>query len=106
MKKMLLFLLTLVFVQNNLAQNGGYALKFDGTDDYATKSAAVFSGTTNRTFEAWVYVDNDASGPMYLLSQRESGDWGISGAYVLQINSDVAVDFWDYYQDIYGYIMN
>ena len=56
--------LFLFFALYSQAQN---ALNFDGTDDYVQTSYPGVTGTTNRTFEAWVYVQNSASANMCIL---------------------------------------
>ncbi len=95
MKRTILLLFIMLLFRNIIAQNGGYALNFDG-NDYANKVNGVLTGITNITIEAWVNVANDASGTMYLVNQRSGGDIGINGQYVLQINDDLSVDFWDH----------
>ncbi|QTN38756.1 T9SS type A sorting domain-containing protein [Cryomorphaceae bacterium] len=50
-----------------LFSNAQNALNFDGTDDYVQTSYPGVSGTANRTFEAWVYVQNSASSNMCIL---------------------------------------
>lgn len=45
-----------------LISNGQNALHFDGVNDYVQTSYAGVIGSANRTFEAWVNVDPNASG--------------------------------------------
>ncbi|MBT3647446.1 MAG: T9SS type A sorting domain-containing protein [Flavobacteriales bacterium] len=55
----LVVLLAVFFSANLQAQN---ALNFDGANDYVQTSFSGVLGTANRTFEAWVNVDANASG--------------------------------------------
>ena len=59
MKKLYLPLLLFGFVLTGLAQN---ALDFDGSNDYVQTTYSGVTGTTDRTFEAWVYVSSGLSG--------------------------------------------
>jgi large repetitive protein len=97
-RKLLVFLMMFLTGANLSAQNGGYALKFDGVDDHAFRSTGPISGLTNLTIEAWIYIDPTASKEMYLVQQREPGVFGTDGEYVFKINSDLSLDFWDYTQ--------
>jgi hypothetical protein len=95
MKKMFFLILILYMYSLSVnAQNGGYALKFDGINDYVSRATGPISGLTSLTIETWVYIDPTASGEMYLIQQRDNTS--ITGEYVLEINSDLSLDFWDY----------
>ncbi|MDA9303959.1 hypothetical protein N9Q26_00365 [bacterium] len=54
MKKTLLTISLLIFT---LVSNSQNALHFDGTNDYVQTTFPGVLGTTNRTFEAWIYLD-------------------------------------------------
>lgn len=51
--------ISICFSYNVQAQN---ALNFDGSNDYVQTSYSGVLGTANRTFEAWINVDSNASG--------------------------------------------
>lgn len=105
MKKNLLYLLIISLTIISLkGQNGGYALEFDGVNDYATRINSPISGLTDLTIEAWIYIDPLASGEMYLVQQRESST--TNGQYVFKINSDLSLDFWDYNGSAFGFNEN
>jgi hypothetical protein len=55
--KQFITLLSILLLSNTFGQN---ALNFDGTNDYVQTTFEGVFGTTNRTFEAWVFVDVDA----------------------------------------------
>lgn len=53
------FIFLSFFVLSTSAQNG---LDFDGSNDYVQTGFSGVLGKTNRTFEAWVKIDSNASG--------------------------------------------
>ena len=62
MKKNTQLLLTIIIIfmlsaasKSSFAQQGGYALKFDGMEDYAALNAQIANhSTSDFTFDAWV----------------------------------------------------
>ncbi len=61
MRKYLLIVLILLLSGPIIAQIGGYALKFDGTDDYvsiADNASIDFTSSQSYTIEAWIYADD------------------------------------------------
>ncbi len=104
MKRFLLIIILLLSAADLFySQIGGYALQFDGTDDYAARADGPLGGATNLTIEAWIYIDENASGEMSLVQQREPGVGGSRDQYILKINSDLSLDFWDY-GNSYGFL--
>ena len=59
MKKILLLVTLISTIQIGLSQN---ALNFDGTNDFVQTTYAGVMGTTNRTFEAWIYLSATPTG--------------------------------------------
>lgn len=54
------YLYTLLLLLLTIPSNAQNALNFDGNDDIVQSNYAGPLGTTNRTFEAWVYVSSSA----------------------------------------------
>ncbi|MBX2977265.1 MAG: LamG domain-containing protein, partial [Ignavibacteriaceae bacterium] len=60
MKRMFLLIFLTFSLQITFAQIGGYALQFDGTDDYvsiADNASIDFTSSQSYTLEAWIYAD-------------------------------------------------
>jgi len=83
-----LLLMAILFVMgfNIMGQPGGYALKFDGTNDYVNcGSGSAFHITGNQiTIEAWIYTDN-INQTWQKVAGKQTGDVGI---YSLVIESN------------------
>ena len=83
MKKLLIYVaaLTILTVTTN-AQIGGYALKFDGTNDYVSVphvSSLNFGTSTNFTIEAWILLDGAVGDYAGIAAKGEvdinTGEW-------------------------------
>lgn len=96
------------------AQNGGYALQFNGTSDYVSVPDNASLDFTQFTIEMWVYISSSGSSYDYkLIGQTNAGNaaqgfvfgvtdnklnlevWDGSGSYTKALNSeDVPVNKW------------
>lgn len=76
MKTFFKFILWSVFLLFPLhAQNGGYALQFNGTSDYITVPDNASLDFTQFTIEMWVYISSSGSSYDYkLIGQTNAGD--------------------------------
>jgi hypothetical protein len=66
---LLLFALLISASTESAAQN---ALSFDGTNDYVQTTFAGVTGTSNRTFEAWIYLASSPSANVAIM------DYGVN----------------------------
>ncbi len=87
MKKTILFLLAFFLIQTAYSQNGGYALIFDGTDDYVSVPDHSSLDFTEFTAEMWIYKTN--SGDIKLIGQAYPNSAG--KGWSLGITSDNTV---------------
>lgn len=84
MKKTLIVLLALFFASFNLfAQQGGYAIKFDGTNDYVNcgNSNSFNIAGSSITIEAWIYTKN-ISQNWQSIAGKQSGAIGVYGLII------------------------
>ena len=72
MKKTLQLISLLLITHISISQN---ALRFDGSNDYVQTTYSGVLGTTNRTFEAWIYLDLTPTGNKCIM------DYGRNAAY-------------------------
>ncbi|MFD1550690.1 hypothetical protein DNU06_06210 [Putridiphycobacter roseus] len=57
-KKLLLFMIGIATATISFSQNP--AINFDGSNDYISTTFGGVTGSTDRTFEAWIYIDPTA----------------------------------------------
>lgn len=91
MKKINLFLLgSIIFiaVHSTFGQNG---LHFDRTNDYVQTTYGGLTGTTNRTFEAWIYVDSTA--PAANLTIVDYGVNAVGSRNTFMVNGNRGLSF-------------
>ena len=94
MKKTILFLLTFFLIEIAYSQNGGYALQFDGTDDYvsiADNASIDFTSSQSYTLEAWIYADvlTTSNTGRAVLSKWQSSD----NSYWIRVSPDGSLVF-------------
>ena len=95
MKKNLLYLLIISLTIISLkGQNGGYALQFDGTDDFisiADNASIDFTSGNSYTLEAWIYADvlTAANTGRAVLSKWNSSD----DSYFIRVSPDGSLVF-------------
>ncbi|MDB4088147.1 T9SS type A sorting domain-containing protein [Flavobacteriales bacterium] len=73
MKKILLLITVLLITQLSISQN---ALRFDGTNDKVQTTYAGVLGTTNRTFEAWIYLYATPTGNKCIMDYGRNAVYG------------------------------
>lgn len=70
--------------------NAQNALDFDGSNDYVQTNYGGVTGTTNRTFEAWIYITSTPSGNMCI---SDYGKNAVGARNTFYINSSLRLGF-------------
>ncbi len=90
MKKLLLLTILLLGTTTLFAQNQN-GLNFDSNDDYVQTSFTGVTGTTNRTFEAWIYLSPSA--PNTNLAILDYGLNAVGSRNTFMVNANRGLSF-------------